>query len=65
MARCFTAAGEAPVEYGPWGIQLGNGVLSQPTDVLFFAAGPSAEMHGLYGFLAPAAPLAQGNGHGH
>jgi len=49
---------------GLWGIQFGNGVLSQPTDVLFFAAGPAAETHGLYGFIAPAAPAA-GSGHGH
>jgi uncharacterized protein (TIGR03118 family) len=34
---------------GLWGIQFGNGILNQPTNVLFFAAGPVDESHGLYG----------------
>jgi uncharacterized protein (TIGR03118 family) len=41
---------------GLWGIAFGNGVLDQPTDVLFFAAGPNDESHGLYGFIEPAPP---------
>jgi len=49
---------------GLWGIAFGNGVKDQPTDVLFFAAGPNEESDGLYGFLAPAPPQA-GGGHGH
>jgi uncharacterized protein (TIGR03118 family) len=49
---------------GLWGIAFGNGVLNQPTNVLFFAAGPNEESDGLYGFLAPPAPQA-GGGHGH
>jgi len=34
---------------GLWGIAFGNGVQHQPTDTLFFAAGPDDEEHGLYG----------------
>lgn len=34
---------------GLWGIGFGNGVNSQPTNTLFFTAGPSDEAHGLYG----------------
>jgi len=39
---------------GLWGIAFGNGVLSQPTGTLFFAAGPDGENHGLYGTVKPA-----------
>jgi len=34
---------------GLWGIAFGSGVQGQPTDTLFFAAGPEDETHGLYG----------------
>jgi hypothetical protein len=34
---------------GLWGIAFGNGIQHQPTDTLFFAAGPDDEDHGLYG----------------
>jgi uncharacterized protein (TIGR03118 family) len=34
---------------GLWGIAFGNGVLQQPTNTLFFTAGPHDEDHGLYG----------------
>jgi uncharacterized protein (TIGR03118 family) len=34
---------------GLWGIAFGPGVNSQPTNTLFFTAGPSDEKHGLYG----------------
>jgi len=34
---------------GLWGIAFGNGVLDQPTNTLFFTAGPYDETHGLYG----------------
>ena len=34
---------------GLWGLAFGNGLLGQPTNVLFFAAGPEDEAHGLYG----------------
>lgn len=34
---------------GLWGIQFGNGLLSQPSNTLFFAAGPNDETGGVYG----------------
>lgn len=34
---------------GLWGIAFGNGIQNQPTNVLFFAAGPDDESHGVYG----------------
>jgi uncharacterized protein (TIGR03118 family) len=34
---------------GLWGIAFGNGLNEQPTNTLFFAAGPDDEEHGLYG----------------
>ncbi|WP_063534386.1 TIGR03118 family protein [Burkholderia sp. MSMB1589WGS] len=43
------ADGSAIVEPGLWGIAFGNGLNSQPTDTLFFAAGPNDEADGLYG----------------
>jgi uncharacterized protein (TIGR03118 family) len=43
---------------GLWGLSFGNGILNQPTDTLFFTAGPGDEKHGIYGTLEPAA----GNG---
>jgi uncharacterized protein (TIGR03118 family) len=41
---------------GLWGIAFGNGVVGQPTNTLFFAAGPDDEEHGLYGRI-DAVPL--------
>ncbi len=38
---------------GLWGLGFGNGVKNQPTDVLFFTAGPNGEADGLYGFIEP------------
>jgi uncharacterized protein (TIGR03118 family) len=36
---------------GLWGMQFGNGVLQQPTNALFVAAGPDDEQHGTYGVI--------------
>jgi uncharacterized protein (TIGR03118 family) len=36
---------------GLWGIAFGNGLSNQPTNTLFFAAGPNDENNGLYGRL--------------
>jgi uncharacterized protein (TIGR03118 family) len=47
--RLRTADGRAITIDGLWGIAFGNGVLNQPTNTLFFAAGPAEETHGLYG----------------
>ena len=38
---------------GLWGLSFGNGVKNQPTDRLFFTAGPNEEANGLYGFIEP------------
>jgi uncharacterized protein (TIGR03118 family) len=38
---------------GLWGLSFGNGVLNQPTDTLFFTAGPDDEGHGVYGRIEP------------
>jgi uncharacterized protein (TIGR03118 family) len=37
------------VEDGLWGIAFGNGLNNQPTNTLFFAAGPNDEANGVYG----------------
>lgn len=34
---------------GLWGIAFGNGINAQPTNALFYAAGPAGESHGVYG----------------
>lgn len=41
---------------GLWGIQFGNGVQSQPTNTLFFTAGPNDENDGVYGSISVATP---------
>jgi uncharacterized protein (TIGR03118 family) len=41
--------GNPIVQPGLWGIAFGNGVDSQPTNTLFFAAGPNGEADGAYG----------------
>jgi uncharacterized protein (TIGR03118 family) len=38
---------------GLWGIAFGNGINSQPTNTLFYAAGPGDGAHGLYGRIDP------------
>ena len=59
--RNFTFAGQLRAANGRplvidglWGIAFGNGFQQQPTDALFFAAGPGDENHGLYGRIDPA-----------
>jgi uncharacterized protein (TIGR03118 family) len=39
---------------GLWGIAFGNGQHNQPTNTLFFAAGPDDEANGLYGSIVSA-----------
>ena len=34
---------------GLWGIAFGNGINDQPTNTLFYAAGPNNETEGVYG----------------
>jgi uncharacterized protein (TIGR03118 family) len=52
--RLRNSAGEKLINEGLWGISFGNGLHNQPTNVLFFAAGPGDEAHGLYGRIEPA-----------
>jgi uncharacterized protein (TIGR03118 family) len=52
--RLHHADGQEVAIDGLWGIGFGNGIANQPTNVLFFAAGPDDEIHGLYGRIEPA-----------
>ncbi|HSU44043.1 MAG TPA: TIGR03118 family protein [Casimicrobiaceae bacterium] len=52
--QLHAANGRTLVIDGLWGIAFGNGFQRQPTDALFFAAGPDDESHGLYGRIDPA-----------
>jgi uncharacterized protein (TIGR03118 family) len=45
--------GDAITIDGLWGIAFGTGLVNQPTNALFFAAGPADEAHGLYGRIDP------------
>jgi uncharacterized protein (TIGR03118 family) len=49
MGTLNTANGAASVQPGLWGIAFGNGLDNQPTNTLFFAAGPNDEANGVYG----------------
>ena len=41
--------GSAIVVPGLWALQFGNDLNSQPSNTLFYTAGPGSEQHGLYG----------------
>ena len=41
---------------GLWGIGFGNGAVAGPANVLYFAAGPNAESHGLFGTVSADTP---------
>ena len=49
MGSLNKADGTPIVIDGLWGIAFGNGINNQPTNTLFFAAGPADETHGVYG----------------
>ena len=49
MGTLNRAANTPIVIEGLWGIAFGNGVQAQPTNVLFYTAGPGDETHGQYG----------------
>ncbi len=49
MGTVNRAANTPIVIEGLWGIAFGNGVQAQPTNVLFYTAGPGDETHGQYG----------------
>ena len=46
-----SANGTPIVLDGLWAIAFGNGASAGPTNNLYFAAGPSAQSHGLFGFI--------------
>ncbi|MEP6658103.1 MAG: TIGR03118 family protein [Betaproteobacteria bacterium] len=41
---------------GLWGLAFGNGLFNQPTNSLFFAAGPNGEENGAYGRIVAVPP---------
>ncbi len=47
--QLLDAKGKAVKIPGLWGFQFGNGVNSQPTNALFYAAGPNGQGGGVYG----------------
>jgi uncharacterized protein (TIGR03118 family) len=50
MMGTLSKADNTPIVVdGLWGIAFGNNLSSQPSNTLFFAAGPADESHGLYG----------------
>ncbi|MBN3754863.1 TIGR03118 family protein [Paraburkholderia sp. Tr-20389] len=58
--------GSAIVEKGLWGIAFGNNLSNQPSNTLFFAAGPNDEADGVYGRidLNPASSPSASSGSG-
>jgi uncharacterized protein (TIGR03118 family) len=50
FAGVLSKADRSPIVIdGLWGIAFGNGVNNQPTNTLFYTAGPGDEAHGAYG----------------
>jgi uncharacterized protein (TIGR03118 family) len=50
FAGTLSKADRTPIVIdGLWGIAFGNGLNNQPTNTLFYAAGPGDEAHGIYG----------------
>jgi uncharacterized protein (TIGR03118 family) len=49
MGRLNGPNGSPVVENGVWGIAFGNDLSNQPSNTLFFAAGPNDEANGVYG----------------
>jgi uncharacterized protein (TIGR03118 family) len=54
MGTMMDAAGMTLVIPGLWGIAFGNGAMSQPTNTLYFTAGPNDEQDGIYGSIVMA-----------
>jgi len=63
-------SGSPIVEHGLWGIAFGNDLSNQPSNTLFFAAGPNDEANGVYGRIdlnttsAPGTNTSLGSGTG-
>ena len=56
--------GSPLVEHGVWGIAFGNDLSNQPSNTLFFAAGPNDEADGVYGRIDLNAALIPGTNTG-
>jgi len=54
LGQLSGANGKPLVIDGLWGMQFGNGIQNQPTNTLFFAAGPNDEANGQYGRIDAA-----------
>lgn len=66
MGPLKSSNGSAIVEPGLWGIAFGNNLSNQPSNTLFFAAGPNDEANGVYGRidLNPASSSGTGSSSG-
>lgn len=53
-------SGSPIVENGLWGIAFGNDLSNQPSNTLFFAAGPNNEANGIYGRIDLNTALSSG-----
>jgi uncharacterized protein (TIGR03118 family) len=53
LGKVRNADGTTFKRHGLWGLAFGNGFLDQPTNTLFFSAGPHGEKDGLYGRIDP------------
>jgi uncharacterized protein (TIGR03118 family) len=49
VGQLMNTDGTPLVQRGLWGIAFGNNLSAQPSNTLFFAAGPNAEADGVYG----------------
>ncbi|ALL66654.1 TIGR03118 family protein [Paraburkholderia caribensis MBA4] len=66
MGPLKSSNGSTIVEPGLWGIAFGNNLSNQPSNTLFFAAGPNDEANGVYGRidLNPASGSGTGSSSG-
>ncbi len=49
VGQLMNTDGKPLVQRGLWGIAFGNNLSAQPSNTLFFAAGPNFEADGVYG----------------
>jgi uncharacterized protein (TIGR03118 family) len=56
IGKVRNADGTTFKRHGLWGIAFGNGFFDQPTNTLFFTAGPHHEKDGLYGRIDASMP---------
>jgi hypothetical protein len=56
LGQLMDGTGAPLVVDGLWGLAFGADVTNARAGGVYFAAGPSDEMHGMFGVIAPAAP---------